>query len=51
MQRIWLPDEAAALSEGANLKKQLAKQKHVVRTLKAQSRPQKRKKKRYSGSG
>ena len=39
-------DKKAALSEAANLKKQLAKQKHVVRTLKAQSRPQKRKRKR-----
>jgi hypothetical protein len=39
-------DKKAALSEAANLKKQLAKQSHVVRTLKAQSRPQKRKKKR-----
>ena len=39
-------DKAAALNEAANLKKQLAKQKHVVRTLKAQTRPQKRKKKR-----
>ena len=38
-------DKKAALSEAADLKKKLAKQEHVVRTLKAQSRPQKKKKK------
>ena len=39
-------DKKTALDEAAKLRKRLAKEEHVVRTLKARSRPQKQKRKR-----